>query len=145
MNRRKFITTVGSAGVVAGLSSIIKADEPLPASASKIIINDEEIASLPRDVDKNIFKPLYKEVLRIPAINNHMHYDDEETTINWYLPKLPGKTNVMTSGVLNGLKKLLNIPGKITESNKSAVKKKYEEFCKNNSQTKYWDALSKIL
>jgi|GEM_PF-3381513 len=144
MNRRKFITTVGSAGVVAGLSSIIKADEPGPSSARKILINDEEIASLPSDVDKNIFKPLYKDILEIPAINNHMHYDDEETTINWYLPKLPGKTNVMTSGVLNGLKKLLNIPGKITETNKSAVIKKYEEFCKNNSQIKYWDELAKI-
>ena len=74
---------------------------------------------------KPFSKSLYKEILKIPAINNHMHYNDEETTIDWYLHKLPGKTNVMTSGVLNGLKKLLNISGKITDSNKTAIKKKY--------------------
>jgi len=144
MNRRNFITMVGSAGVAAGLNSIVKAETSSAAAGNSISVSDEEMASLPGDVDKNIFKPLYTEILNIPAINNHMHCNDEESTINWYLPKLPGKTNVMTSGVLDDLKKLLNISGKITNSNKNAILKKYEKYCKDNSQTKYWDDLSRI-
>ena len=144
MNRRKFITTVGTASVAVGLNSIIKADETVSTPINNLKISDEEISSLPGDVDKTIFNPLYKEILKIPAINNHMHYDDEKSTIDWYLHKLPGKTNVMTSGVLDDFKKLLNISGKITDLNKAAIKKKYLKYCKDNSQTKYWDVLSKI-
>ena len=144
MNRRNFFTMIGSAGVAASLNSVVKANTSSAASTINAVVSYEEIASLPGDVDKNIFKPLYEEILKIPAINNHMHYNDEESTIDWYLNKLPEKTNVMTSGVLDDLKRLLNFSGKITDSNINSIKEKYKKYCKKNSQTEYWDELSKI-
>ena len=56
MNRRKFITTVGTVSVAVGLSSIIKAEETVSSTTNNLSVNDEEISSLPGDVDKTIFK-----------------------------------------------------------------------------------------
>lgn len=140
MDRRDFMTMVGSAGIVAGLGSVAKAGDEtgIIAEMRNSKITNDEIASLPKDVDKNIFVPLYEFILGIKAVNNHMHYDSEKNSIDWYLEKIVDKNNVQACGVLKGLTDLLGIPAKITQSNKSQVRQKYLDYCKNHSQSQYW-------
>jgi len=140
MNRRDFMTIAGASGLVAGLGSLAKAGEEkgIIAGLQSSKISDEDIASLPGDIRTKIFVPLYEFILNIKAVNNHMHYDDESSSIDWYLNGLVGKNNVQTCGVLNGLTKLLGIPAKVTESNKAQIRKAYLDYCKNHSQSQYW-------
>ena len=140
MNRRDFMTMASSAGLIAGINSFAKgADEKSIIAGLQINkITDEEIASLPGDIKTEIFAPLYEFILNIKAVNNHMHYDDESSSIDWYLNKLVGKNNVQGCGVLNGLTKLLGIPAKVTESNKSKIRQAYLDYCKTHSQSQYW-------
>jgi len=137
MDRRNIITVAGTTGIIAGLSSIAKAGGEKASTTSKVA--DEELASLPRDIDHDIFAPLYEFTLGIKAINNHMHYDSESDSIDWYINKLVDRNNVQSCGILNPLTQLLGIPPKVTESNKAQIRQKYLDYCKSHSQTEYWN------
>ena len=108
MDRRNIITVAGTTGIVAGLSSIAKAGGEKVNTTSKVA--DDELASLPRDIDHDIFVPLYEFILGIKAINNHMHYDSESDSIDWYINKLVDRNNVQSCGILNPLTRLLGVP-----------------------------------
>jgi len=137
MERRDIMTLAGSAGIAAGLGSIAKAENGSGTTNSSI--DDKELAALPRDIDTDIFAPLYTFILGIKAVNNHMHYEDEDSSIDWYINKLVDKNNVESSGVLNGLTSLLGLPPRVTESNKAQVRQKFLDYCNSHSQTRYWN------
>jgi len=137
MHRRDVMTVAGTAGLVAGLSSMAKAGGEKVSMTNKVV--DEELASLPRDIDHDIFAPLYDFILSIKVVNNHMHYDSEESSIDWYINKIVGKNNVQSCGVLNPLTRLLDVPPEVTESNKKQIRQKYLDYCNSHSQIEYWN------
>jgi hypothetical protein len=141
MNRRELIKLAGVSGLVAGLDSLAKAgdDKSVTTTLQSSKITDDEIDSLPSDIRPDIFIPLYEFILNIKAVNNHMHYEDESSSIDWYLNGLVGKNNVQTCGVLNGLTTLLGIGAKVTKSNKSQIRQAYLDYCKSHSQSQYWN------
>jgi len=147
MNRRRFLEAAAVVGAAAGANLLsdagaAEAENPPLEDIGTRRADEADANRLP----KGLYARIAEAVDSVKAFNHHLHYGNEVGTLNWYFPnRVVGRTNAHSAGLVEGLLKLLDLPGRaITPGMAGEVRKRYEEFCRTHSQKEYYHRLADL-
>lgn len=86
------------------------------------------------------YKKLYQHILKIEAFNHHLHFGDEEKTLDWYHPHATvAKSETASRGMVPGILRLLDMSeDSVTQENSDKVVERYKAFVNGQTQTEYY-------